>query len=196
MKTLLIATSNDHKLQEFQTMLHPLGYHVISLKSLPYEVDIEENGTTFEENALIKARALYEMTHQSVISDDSGLCVNAMNHEPGVHSARFMGYDTDYDVKNRAIMERVAQAEDKGAQYVCAIAYIEEDGTEHVFTGVVEGCISEEMIGEQGFGYDPIFYYPPYHTTLANVSEAKKNRISHRSLALQKLLAYMEGHQS
>lgn len=195
MKSLWIATGNAHKLQEFRTMLTPLGYSIKGLHDLDVDLAVEENGTTFAENALIKARALYELTHVGVISDDSGLCVNAMGGQPGVHSARFMGYDSDYALKNQVIIDRVKQAADKGAQFVCAIAYIEADGTEHVFTGVVEGTISETPIGTNGFGYDPIFYYPPYRTTLANVSEAEKNRVSHRSRALGQLIAYMEAHQ-
>lgn len=193
MKSLWIATGNAHKLQEFRAMLEPLGYEIKGMQDLDVNLEVEENGTTFEENALIKARALHERTHMSVISDDSGLCVNAMNGEPGVHSARFMGYDSDYALKNRAIIEQVKQSADKRAQFVCAIAYIEADGTEHVFRGVVEGIICETAIGAHGFGYDPIFYYPPYQTTLANVNEEEKNKVSHRFRALQQLIAYLEG---
>lgn len=193
MKQLMIATANAHKVAEFKQMLEPLGFEIQSLLDLPAPIDIEETGTSFEENALIKARCIYEQLHIPVISDDSGLAVNAMNGEPGIYSARFMGYDTSYELKNKAIIERVKQSDDKGAQFICAIAYIEATGKEHVFTGVVEGSITETIIGEQGFGYDPIFYYPPFETTLANVSEEQKNSVSHRSRALTKLIDYMKG---
>lgn len=192
MKPLLIATSNAHKVEEFKTMLEPLGYQVLSLLDFDEVIDIEENGTTFEENAIIKAKTMYEKLHIPVISDDSGLAVNAMNGEPGVYSARFMGYDTSYEEKNKAIIEIVKEADDKGAQFVCVIAYIDEAGNLATFQGVVEGYIADAMIGEKGFGYDPIFYYPPYQTTLANVDEQAKNTISHRGVALAKLIAYME----
>lgn len=192
MKPLMIATANAHKVEEFCRMLEPLGYEVHSLLDCEQSFEIAETGTTFQENALIKARTVYEKLHIPVISDDSGLAVNAMNGGPGIYSARFMGYDSDYNVKNQAIIDAVAQGDDKGAQYVCAIAFVEENGQEHVFTGTVEGEISSEMTGTNGFGYDPIFYYPPYGTTLADVSEEQKNQVSHRYRALKQLIAYME----
>ena len=192
MKQIMIATSNAHKVEEFKRMLQPYGYEVRSLLDLDEEIDIEENGTTFEENALIKAKTIYDKLHIEVIADDSGLAVNAMNGEPGIYSARFLGRDTSYDVKNQYIIDQVKDAQDKGAQFVCAIAYIDADGHENVFTGVVEGEIYDHIEGEKGFGYDPIFYYPPFKTTLANVSEDQKNEVSHRGKAIQMLLNYMK----
>lgn len=192
MKQIMIATSNAHKVEEFKRMLQPYGYEVKSLLDLDEEIDIEENGTTFEENALIKAKTIYDKLHIEVIADDSGLAVNAMHGEPGIYSARFLGRDTSYDVKNQYIIDQVKDAEDKGAQFVCAIAYIDADGHENVFTGVVEGEIYDHIEGGKGFGYDPIFYYPPLKTTLANVSEDQKNEVSHRGKAIQMLLNYMK----
>lgn len=192
MKDIMLATSNAHKVEEFQTMLEPLGYKVLSLLDLDEEIDIVEDGTTFEENALIKAKAIHDLLHIAVIADDSGLAVNAMNGEPGIYSARFMGKDTSYDVKNQYIIDTVRDAKDKGCQFVCAIAYVKEDGSSVVFRGEVEGIVADHMEGAKGFGYDPIFYYPPYGTTLANVSEEQKNAVSHRGRALQKLINYME----
>ena len=192
MKEILIATSNLHKVEEFKKMLEPLGYTIKSCLDLDEPVEIDETGTTFEENSLIKARTLHEMFHTAVMADDSGLAVDAMDGAPGVYSARFMGHDTSYTVKNNAIIEAV-KGEPRGAQFVCAIAYVEEDGTEHVFKGVVEGEIAETIIGEHGFGYDPIFYYPPYGTTLANVSDEMKNAVSHRGRALKQCVEYLEG---
>lgn len=192
MKEILIATSNLHKVEEFKKMLEPLGYTIKSCLDLDEEVEIDETGTTFEENSLIKARTLHEMFNTAVMADDSGLAVDAMDGAPGVYSARFMGHDTSYEVKNNAIIEAV-KGKERGAQFVCAIAYVEQDGTEHVFKGVVEGEIAETIIGEHGFGYDPIFYYPPYGTTLANVSEDMKNAVSHRGRALRQCVEYLEG---
>ena len=192
MKEILIATSNLHKVEEFKKMLEPLGYTIKSCLDLDEPVEIDETGTTFEENSLIKARTLHEMFHTAVMADDSGLAVDAMDGAPGEYSARFMGHDTSYTVKNNAIIEAV-KGKPRGAQFVCAIAYVEEDGTEHVFKGEVLGEIAETIIGEHGFGYDPIFYYPPYGTTLANVSDEMKNAVSHRGRALKQCVEYLEG---
>ena len=191
MKEIMIATSNVHKVEEFREMLEPLGIQVRSLLDLEEKVEIEETGTTFAENAMIKALSVHERLGIPVISDDSGLEVDAMDKAPGVYSARFLGYDTPYEEKNQYIMDQV-EGKTRTARYVCAIAYVEEDGARHVFTGVVEGEIADHALGEKGFGYDPIFYYPPYGATLAEVSEEKKNAISHRGRALAQLIAYMK----
>lgn len=191
MKEIMIATSNAHKVEEFREMLEPLGIQVRSLVDLEEKVEIEETGTTFAENAMIKALSVHERLGIPVISDDSGLEVDAMDKAPGVYSARFLGYDTPYEEKNQYIMDQV-KGKTRTARYVCAIAYVEEDGAGHVFTGVVEGEIADHARGEKGFGYDPIFYYPPYGATLAEVSEEKKNAISHRGRALAQLIAYMK----
>lgn len=191
MKEIMIATSNAHKVEEFREMLEPLGIQVRSLLDLEEKVEIEETGTTFAENAMIKAMSVHERLGIPVISDDSGLEVDAMDKAPGVYSARFLGYDTPYEEKNQYIMDQV-KGKTRTARYVCAIAYVEEDGAGHVFTGVVEGEIADHARGEKGFGYDPIFYYPPYGATLAEVSEEKKNAISHRGRALAQLIAYMK----
>ena len=191
MKEIMIATSNAHKVEEFREMLEPLGIQVRSLLDLEEKVEIEETGTTFAGNAMIKALSVHERLGIPVISDDSGLEVDAMDKAPGVYSARFLGYDTPYEEKNQYIMDQV-KGKTRTARYVCAIAYVEEDGAGHVFTGVVEGEIADHARGEKGFGYDPIFYYPPYGATLAEVSEEKKNAISHRGRALAQLIAYMK----
>ena len=184
-KTIWIATSNAHKVEEFQTMLKDC--QVKCLKDLGHKIDIVEDGTTFEENALIKARTLFNELHEPVISDDSGLEVDAMDKKPGVYSARFLGEDTSYDIKNQYIIDQV-KGKTRTARYVCVISYIDEDGKEHVYRGECEGLIHDKMVGTNGFGYDPIFYYPEFKTTLANVSEEKKNSVSHRGVALEKFL--------
>lgn len=183
MKTIWIATSNEHKVDEFQTMLGD-NVEVKSMNDLNQVVPIVEDGKTFEENALIKARALYEIIHQPVISDDSGLEVDALDKKPGVMSARWMGEDTSYDIKNQVIIDAV-RGKDRTARFVCVIAYIDEQGKEYTYRGTIEGEINDEIVGENGFGYDPIFYYPPFQTTTANVSEQKKNAVSHRGNALR-----------
>ncbi|EOS60479.1 RdgB/HAM1 family non-canonical purine NTP pyrophosphatase [Firmicutes bacterium M10-2] len=184
-KTVWIATSNTHKLEEFQEML---GKNVIikSFKDLKEPLEIVENGTTFEENAMIKAKALYAVVHEPVFADDSGIEVDAMDKAPGVYSARFMGEDTSYEIKNNYIIKQV-EGKDRTARYVCVIAYVDEQ-SEKVYRGEVEGEIYDRQLGSNGFGYDPIFYYPPYQTTLANVSDEKKHAISHRGAALRKFL--------
>lgn len=193
MKELMIATKNMHKVEEFKTMLEPLGYEVKSLFDLEEELEVEETGKTFAENALVKAKSVYDAKKIACIADDSGLMVNCMNGEPGIYSARFMGYDTDYQIKNQYIIDQANQSDDRGCQFVCAIAYIDEKGKEMVFEGVIEGVVAEHISGEKGFGYDPIFYYPPYQTTLANVSEEQKNKVSHRGKALSKFIDYLKG---
>lgn len=192
MKQIVIASGNAHKVKEFKAMLVPLGYEVKSLKDFDIEFDVEETGTTFEENAYIKAKALYDLLHMEVISDDSGICINHYNGGPGVYSARFLGEDTDYEYKNNYILNDLKEAKDRGAKYVCSICHVREDGTHAFYTGECIGEIALEPKGKNGFGYDPIFYYEPYKKTLAEVSEEDKNKISHRSIALQKLLKGMK----
>ena len=188
MKTIWIATSNPHKVEEFQTMLGS-QVQVKSMKDLDQEVHIVENGKTFEENALIKARALYQVIHQPVLSDDSGLEVDALNKQPGVHSARWMGKDTSYTIKNQAIIYALKGKKDRSARFICVIDFIDEQGKEYTYRGTIEGQINDEIVGKNGFGYDPIFYYPPFHTTTANVSEELKNSVSHRGNALKAFMA-------
>ncbi|MBF0578832.1 RdgB/HAM1 family non-canonical purine NTP pyrophosphatase [Erysipelotrichaceae bacterium RD49] len=187
MKTVWIATGNAHKKEEFAAMLGD-DVQVKTLKDLGHEPEIEETGTTFEENALIKARALHKIVGEAVMSDDSGLEVDALDKQPGIYSARFMGEDTNYEIKNQAILDALKDKEDRTARFVCAIAWIEEDGTEHVYRGTMEGFINDKIEGPNGFGYDPIFYYPPFGTTSANVPPEVKNSASHRHNALVQLM--------
>lgn len=194
MKELMIATSNAHKVDEFKKMLEPRGIVVKSLLDLDESFDIEENGTTFEENALIKARSIARHLNMPVISDDSGLVIDALGGAPGIHSARFLGHDTDYTTKNTIILSRLAdvKGEDRSARFVCAIGLVYPDGKELTFTGTIEGYIHDQIEGPNGFGYDPIFYYPPFGTTTANVPDEMKNAVSHRGNALKKLMEYLD----
>ena len=187
-KRLVFATGNQGKVNEFRQMLGD-DYEILSMKDIGVDIDIVEDGKTFEENALIKARALYQVIHQPVLSDDSGLEVDALNKQPGVHSARWMGKDTSYTIKNQAIIDALKGKKDRSARFICVIAFIDEQGKEYTYRGTIEGQINDEIVGKNGFGYDPIFYYPPFHTTTANVSEELKNSVSHRGNALKAFMA-------
>lgn len=194
MKEIMIASANAHKIKEFKEMLEPLGYQVRSCLDLQDAIEVEETGTTFSENALIKARTYQQILNMDVISDDSGLCVDAMDGGPGVYSARFMGHDTDYALKNAAIIKNV-EGKTRKAHYACVIAYVSKYGEEQTFEGILNGEIAHAAKGNHGFGYDPIFYYPPYGMTLAQADEGMKNAVSHRAIALKKLLDYLEGRK-
>lgn len=192
MKKILIATKNKNKVREFKEILTPLGYEVISLLDLNETIEIEETGTTFEENALIKAQTIYDLYKCDVISDDSGICIDYFDGKPGIYSSRWLGEDTPYSEKNAYILKEVGDSTNRGAQYVCAIAHVRADGSHAIYRGECAGEIAYKSEGEKGFGYDPIFYYPPYKRTLACVSEEEKNAISHRGKALEKLLEGMK----
>ncbi len=163
------------------------GMEVISMKEAGINVDIEENGSTYEENALIKARAVAACTDDIVMADDSGLEVDALNKEPGVLSARYLGEDTPYSIKNAEIIRRLSGVPDekRSARFVCAIATVLPDGRELTTRAAIEGRIGYEEKGSHGFGYDPIFYVPQFEKTTAELTEEQKNQISHRGKALQ-----------
>ena len=192
MKKLVIASGNAHKINEISAMLP--DYTVIGLKDIGFDKEIEENGTTFEENALIKAKAVYDYCHIPTLADDSGLCVDAMDGKPGIYSARFMGHDTSYSQKNNAIIDALNGLDHsmRGAQFVCAMAYIDSHGQDHVVKGVLQGSINTKIEGEHGFGYDPIFIPDGYEHSIAVMDETDKNKISHRHLALEKMVSVIE----
>ena len=184
---IVFATGNEGKMREVRLILQDLGFPVLSMKETGVSLDIEENGTTFAENAMIKARAVWEKTGGIVLADDSGLVVDYLGGEPGVYSARYLGEDTSYEIKNQAIIDRLADAkeEERTARFVSAIAAVLPDGSELVTEGTVEGLIAHEPAGSGGFGYDPIFYLPEYGVTSAEIPIEKKNEISHRGKALE-----------
>lgn len=187
MKQIIFATGNAGKLREIKEIYQDLPVEVLSMKEAGISVDIAEDGTTFEENALIKAKAIAAKTDAIVMADDSGLEVDALNKEPGVYSARYMGEDTSYHIKNKAIIDRLegVPVEQRTARFVCAIACVFPDGTEKVVRSTIEGYIGYEEKGENGFGYDPIFMVPEYNCTSAEISMEEKNKISHRGKALR-----------
>ena len=191
---IIFATGNEGKMREARLILADLGFPVLSMKEAQASCDVEENGSTFAENAAIKARAVWEQTGDIVLADDSGLVVGYLGGEPGIYSARYMGEDTSYEIKNQAIIHRLAEAEEEGrtARFVCAIAAVLPDGTELSAEGTVEGLIAHEPAGDGGFGYDPIFYLPEYGMTSAQIPIEKKNEISHRGKALEAMKAKLK----
>ena len=184
---IIVATGNEGKMREVRLILADLGIEIISMKEAGASCEIEETGSSFAENAEIKAKAVWEQTGHIVLADDSGLVVDYLGGEPGIYSARYMGEDTSYEIKNQAIIDRVAEAkeEERTARFVSAIAAVLPDGTILHTEGTVEGEIAYQPAGTEGFGYDPIFYLPEYGMTSAQIPIEKKNEISHRGKALE-----------
>lgn len=186
-KRIIFATGNAGKIKEIQMIMEDTGMQVLSMKEAGITVDIEEDGSTYEENALLKARAVAAHTDDIVMADDSGLEIDYLNKEPGVYSARYMGEDTSYRIKNNNLIERLdgVPDEQRTARFVCAIAAVMPDGRELTTRATIEGRIGYEEKGENGFGYDPIFYVPQFGKTTAELTEEEKNQVSHRGKALQ-----------
>ena len=169
MKRMIFATGNENKMKEIREILGALPLEILSMKEAGVSADIVEDGKTFEENALIKARAICKLAGEMVLADDSGLEIDYLNKEPGIYSARYMGEDTSYHIKNKSLIDRLegVPEEKRTARFVCAIAAVFPDGKELVVRGTVEGIIGYEEKGENGFGYDPIFYLPERGCTTA-----------------------------
>ena len=190
---LILASRNKKKIKEVEAILsnHFPNVHILSLDDVGYVGDIEENGTTYEENALIKARtAVVAGNHRyPAIADDSGLSVDALQGAPGVYSARYAGGHGDDAANNALLLKNLAfiPAEERTARFVCTIACVFPDGRELTVRGETEGLIIEEARGNGGFGYDPYFYYSPFDKTFAELSAEEKNTISHRGKAIAKL---------
>lgn len=193
MRRIIFATGNAGKLREIREIMSDMDVEVMSMKEAGINVDIEENGDTFEANARIKAEAIAAYTDDIVLADDSGLEVDYLNKEPGVYSARYMGEDTSYEIKNQAILDRLAGVpkEKRTARFVCAIAAVLPDKQVLVTRETIEGYIGEKPAGANGFGYDPIFYVDEYHCSTAELSEDAKNAISHRGKALRAMKALL-----
>jgi len=191
---IIIATGNAGKMKEIKSIFNNSKYNVVSMKEEGIAADVDENGTTFEENALIKAREIAKISGNIVLADDSGLEVDALNKEPGIYSARYMGEDTPYSVKNASIIERLegVEFEQRTARFVCAVAAVYPDGKELVVRETMEGYIGYEEKGVNGFGYDPIFYLKEFDKTSAEISLEEKNKISHRGKAFRAIKALME----
>ena len=191
---IIFATGNEGKMKEIRMILADMGLPIQSMKQADIVLDIEENGRTFEENAVIKAKAVAQAAREKgisaiVLADDSGLEIDYLNKEPGIYSARYMGEDTSYHIKNANLIERLEGVADeqRTARFVCAIAAILPEGTQRITRGTIEGRIGYEEKGENGFGYDPIFYLPEYQCYSAELSPEEKNKISHRGKALEEM---------
>ena len=187
MKKLIFATGNEGKMKEVRMILADLDVEVLSLKEAGIEAEAEENGATFEENAKIKAAEIMKRSGEIVLADDSGLEVDALNKEPGIYSARYMGYDTSYHIKNQNLIRRLEgkTGKERSARFVCAIAAAFPDGRVLTTRGTMEGEIGYEERGENGFGYDPIFYLPEYGCYSGELPLEVKNSLSHRGKALR-----------
>lgn len=183
---IVFATGNEGKMREIRMILADLGLEIVSMKEAGISADIEENGKTFEENARIKACGIAELCREIVLADDSGLEIDALNGEPGVYSARYLGEETSYHVKNRNLIQRLegVPEEKRTARFVCAIAAVLPDGRILETKASMEGRIGYEERGEHGFGYDPIFMLPELGKSTAEISASEKNRLSHRGKAL------------
>lgn len=187
MRTLLLATTNEHKVEEFRTIFRDLPFTLLSLRDIQNEMDVEETGTTFAENAILKAQAYARATDMLALADDSGIEIDALGGAPGVYSARFAGRDTSYTERFRLIFERLQNVapSERTARFRCAIALAEPSGYMRVVEGTIEGVIAESARGENGFGYDPIFLVPEFGKTTAEMTPKEKNRISHRGRAAE-----------
>ena len=193
-RKIIFATGNQDKMKEIRMILEDLGIPVSSMKEAGIDVDIVEDGTTFEENAMIKAEAIAKLTDAIVLADDSGLEIDYLNKEPGIYSARYAGTDTSYEIKNNLLLQRLEGVPDekRTARFVCAIVAVFPDGSKETVRGTIEGRIGYEIAGEHGFGYDPIFYLPEYGCTTAELDPEKKNELSHRGKALRLMREIIE----
>ena len=191
---MIFATGNMGKMKEIKAILGDIGEEILSMKEAGIDMDIVEDGSTFEENAIIKAKAVMERTGQLALADDSGLEIDALNKEPGIYSARYMGEVTPYEIKNRNLIERMkgVKGKDRSARFVCVIAAAFPDGEIITTRGTIEGVIAEEPAGENGFGYDPIVYVPEYGMTTGQMDPDAKNAISHRGKALTAMKKILE----
>ncbi|MCR4751188.1 MAG: RdgB/HAM1 family non-canonical purine NTP pyrophosphatase [Eubacterium sp.] len=201
MTTFIFATGNAHKVREIREILQDVPAEILSMKEAGIETEIIENGTSFEENALIKARTIAGVLPEAyrdaiVLADDSGLEIDALNKEPGILSARYMGEDTPYTIKNNALLERMKDVPvpERTARFVCAVAAVRPDGSHHIVRETIEGKIGFEPRGENGFGYDPIFYLPDLSCSTAELPPEEKNAVSHRGKALRAMTAYLKSN--
>lgn len=187
---IILATNNKSKVKEISEMMSGSDITFESLADAGINVEVEETGTTFEENALLKAREICKLSGKPTISDDSGLEIDALDGAPGIYSSRFMGEDTSYDIKNNALIEKLENIADpdRTARFRCCMALVLPDGREFVTEGAMEGIIAREPKGINGFGYDPILFFPEYNRTSAELSSEEKNNISHRGEALRKMI--------
>ena len=194
MKELIIASNNAGKVREYKDIFEPMGFVVFSQREKQIDLEVEETGTTFEENAILKAKAIFERTGQYVISDDSGLQVQALNGEPGIYSARYKGLETEHE-RRMAILDGLKNSGDRSARFICCICFMDRQGEAHLFKGIWNGTIALEEAGTNGFGYDPIFISEDSDgKTTASLPISFKEHYSHRAKAVKLLMEYLEEH--
>ena len=201
MQQIIFATGNQGKMREIRAILEDMKWDVVSMKEAGIDPEIEENGASFTENAVIKAQTVADNLADEkkarecvILADDSGLVIDCLNGEPGIYSARYLGEETPFSEKSADLLRRMKDVpeEERSAKFVCAIAAVFPDGEVITTEGTVEGRIGYELKGENGFGYDPIFYLPEYGRTAAELTDDEKNQISHRSRALELMKAELE----
>ena len=194
MKKIIFATTNKNKVREVNMMMEGFDVKLIPMSEMGIDVDIEETGTTFEENAIIKAKAICDLTGEIALADDSGLEVDYLDGAPGVYSSRFLGEDTPYEIKNDYIIDKLkdAKGDERSARFACAMAMVFPDGDVETCYGTIEGLIGYEQRGTNGFGYDPIVYVPEYEMTTGEMAPELKNSISHRGKALEQMKEVMK----
>lgn len=194
MKKIIFATTNKNKVREVNMMMEGFDVELVPMTDMGIDVEIEETGTTFEENAIIKAKAICDMTGEIALADDSGLEVDYLDGAPGVYSSRFLGEDTPYEIKNDYIIEKLkdAKGKERSARFACAMAMVFPDGDIETCYGTIEGLIGYEQKGTNGFGYDPIVYVPEYEMTTGEMTPQLKNSISHRGKALEQMKEVMK----
>ena len=193
-RTIVLATRNLHKVKEIIELLNGLSYEIKDLSQFPEVPDIEETGETFEENAILKARTVHEITGLTTLADDSGLMVDALDGEPGVFSARFAGKDVTYDDNNRKLLKLLEGIswEDRGATFISTVAFVDGGGRIEKFEGSCRGTILFEPKGAGGFGYDPLFFCPELGKSFAEMTDEEKNLLSHRAIAMKKVKEYLK----
>lgn len=191
---IIFATGNENKLREIRQITENMGIEIVSMKDAGYYTEVEETGTTFEENAYLKASAIAKKCNLPTLADDSGLEIDYLNKEPGIYSSRFMGEDTPYPVKNAELVRRMEGVPDekRTARFVCAICLVRPDGSSETVKATMEGRVAYKIAGENGFGYDPIFFLPERGCTSAELSPEEKNEISHRGKALRMMRDILE----
>lgn len=192
---IIIASTNKNKIREYRELLKPLGFEVISLIDLNFNDEIIEDGDSFAKNAYIKAITIAKKYNKAVISDDSGLEIEALNNFPGIYSARFMGETTDYSLKNAELIRRLENKKNRTAYFTASITYVDQNLDYKIFTYRLKGKVVESPKGDQGFGYDPIFYLPKYNKTLAEMDLELKLKVSHRGQASKMLIKYLKKYK-
>ena len=198
-RKVIFATGNANKMREIREILGEEDFEILSMKEAGIDIDIVEDGDTFEANSLIKSRAIAAVAKDAIVlADDSGLEIDALNKEPGIYSARYMGEDTSYDIKNANLIERLdgVEKQDRSARFVCAVSAVFPDGEDAVVRGTIEGYIGWEPMGANGFGYDPIFYLWDKDVSTASLSPEDKNAISHRGQALRMIKEVIYKHEN